>query len=76
MADTLEKRVQDLEYIMAHLPDDLDARFAGVDVKLAMIRESQTRHTADMSGIKRDVSEIRNDLSEIKDSLKSLIERS
>jgi len=42
---SLGKRVQDLEYIIAHLPDDLDARFAGVDVKLAVIREAQTLHT-------------------------------
>ena len=42
---TLEKRVEDLEYIIAHLPDDLNARFAGVDVKLAVIREAQTLHT-------------------------------
>ncbi len=42
---TLEKRVEDLEYIIAHLPDDLNARFAGVDVKLATIREAQTLHT-------------------------------
>lgn len=42
---SLEKRVEDLEYIIAHLPDDLNARFAGVDVKLAVIREAQTLHT-------------------------------
>ncbi|MGQ0457563.1 MAG: hypothetical protein ACT4OU_10930 [Hyphomicrobium sp.] len=42
---TLEKRVEDIEYIIAHLPDDLNARFAGVDVKLAVIREAQTLHT-------------------------------
>ena len=41
----MKKRVQDLEYIIAHLPDDLNARFAGVDVKLAVIREAQTLHT-------------------------------
>lgn len=34
---SLEKRVEDLEYI--------NARFAGVDVKLAVIREAQTLHT-------------------------------
>jgi hypothetical protein len=39
MADTIEKRMQDLEQIIAHLPEDLDARFAGVDAKLAAIRE-------------------------------------
>jgi hypothetical protein len=41
---TLEKRAEDLD-VIAHLPDDLNARFAGVDVKLAMIRESQALHT-------------------------------
>ena len=39
VADTLEKRVADLEYLLTHLPEDLDARFAGVDVKLAGLRE-------------------------------------
>jgi uncharacterized coiled-coil protein SlyX len=39
VADTLEKRVADLEYVLAHIPEDLDARFAGVDVKLAELRE-------------------------------------
>ena len=41
----MKKRVQDLEHIITHLPDDLNARFAGVDVKLAVIREAQTLHT-------------------------------
>jgi hypothetical protein len=27
MDDTLEKRINDLEYVLAHLPQDLDARF-------------------------------------------------
>ena len=45
MQDTLEKRVQDLEEILAHLPEDLDARFAGVDVKLAGLREVLALHT-------------------------------
>jgi uncharacterized coiled-coil protein SlyX len=39
VADTLDKRVADLEYLLTHLPEDLDARFAGVDVKLAGLRE-------------------------------------
>jgi chromosome segregation ATPase len=43
--DTLEKRVQDLEQILAHLPENLDARFAGVDVKLAELREVLALHT-------------------------------
>ena len=44
MQDTLEKRVQDLEQILAHLPEDLDARFAGVDVELAGLREVLALH--------------------------------
>jgi chromosome segregation ATPase len=52
---TLEKRVEDLEYIIAHLPDDLDARFAGVDVKLATIREAQTLHTQRFSTLELKV---------------------
>jgi hypothetical protein len=34
MADTIEKRVFDLEYLLAHLPEDLDARFAGADARV------------------------------------------
>lgn len=37
--------MQDLEHIIAHLPEDLDARFAGVDTKLAGIREVLALHT-------------------------------
>jgi hypothetical protein len=33
MADTLEERVSDIEEILAHLPKDLDARFAGADAR-------------------------------------------
>jgi hypothetical protein len=33
VADTIEKRVSDIEQILAHLPDDLDARFAGADAR-------------------------------------------
>jgi chromosome segregation ATPase len=39
MADTIEQRLRDVEYMLAHVPEDLDARFAGVDVKLAELRE-------------------------------------
>ena len=49
MPDTLEKRVEDLEQILAHLPEDLDARFAGVDVKLAELREVLALHTTRFS---------------------------
>lgn len=33
MAETIEQRVNDLEYLLAHLPQDLDARFAGADAR-------------------------------------------
>lgn len=53
MDDTLEKRVQDLEVIRAHIPEDLDARFAGVDSKFADIREILVLHTTRFSKIDR-----------------------
>lgn len=55
MAATLEKRMTDVEYIIAHLPDDLNARFAGVDVKFAAIRETQLLHTQRFSTIERKI---------------------
>lgn len=45
MADTIEKRVADLEYILAHLPEDLDARFAGTTARIAELREVLALHT-------------------------------
>ena len=39
VADTLEKRRADLEYLLAHIPEDPNTRFAGVDVKPAELRE-------------------------------------
>ena len=53
MDDTLEKRVQDLEVILAHIPEDSDARFAGVDSKFADIREILVLHTTRFSKIDR-----------------------
>ncbi|MFN3624426.1 MAG: hypothetical protein ACK4TP_10225 [Hyphomicrobium sp.] len=54
---TIEKRVQDLEYIIAHLPEDLDARFAGVDYKLAGIREVQALHTTRFTTIEKLIAD-------------------
>ena len=63
MAQSLEKRMTDIEYTIAHLPDDLNARFAGVDVKIATIRETQLLHTQRFSTLERkiDALEIRMD---------------
>lgn len=55
MAQSLEKRMNDIEYIIAHLPDDLNARFAGVDVKIATIRETQLLHTQRFSTLERKI---------------------
>lgn len=69
---SLEKRVEDLEYIIAHLPDDLNARFAGVDVKLAVIREAQTLHTQrfttlelKVDGLDRKVDQLAAQVAEV-----------
>jgi hypothetical protein len=45
MADTIEKRVQDLEHVIAHLPQDLDARFAGVHARLGEVRDAVSAQT-------------------------------
>jgi hypothetical protein len=55
MTQSLEKRMTDVAYIIAHLPDDLNARFAGVDVNLAAIRETQLLHTQRFSKIERKI---------------------
>lgn len=55
MAQSLEKRMTDIEYIIAHLPDDLNARFAGVDVKIATIRATQLLHTQRFSTLERKI---------------------
>jgi hypothetical protein len=45
MADTIEKRVQDVEQVIAHLPEDLDARFAGVHARLGEVRDAVSAQT-------------------------------
>lgn len=48
----------DLEYVVAHLPEDLDARFAGVDTKLAAIREALALHTTRFTAIEHKIAGI------------------
>ncbi len=55
MAQSLENRMTDIQYFIAHLPDDLNARFAGVDVKMATIPETQLLHTQRFSTIERKI---------------------
>jgi tetrahydromethanopterin S-methyltransferase subunit G len=56
--DAIEKRVDDLEQMVARLPEDLDARFAGVDVKLASIREVLALHTTRFTKLETRLAEI------------------
>lgn len=67
---TLERRIEDLEYIIAHLPEDLNARFAGVDVKLAAVRETQALHTQRLSGIERKIDLLAAQVAEVLTKLK------
>ncbi len=75
---TLEKRMSDVEYIIAHLPDDLNARFAGVDVKFAAIRETQLLHTQRFSTVERKIEllDVRLDRLDVRmDGLESRMDR-
>ena len=65
MVDTPEQRVQDLEHVIAHLPEDLDAGFAGVDVKLAAIRETLALHTQRFTTIERKIDLLAAQASEL-----------
>ena len=65
MTETLEKRVADIEQVLAHLPEDLDARFAGVDTKLAQIREVQALHTTRFSTIEQKLNQVAAAVAEI-----------
>ncbi len=62
---TIDKRVQDLEFIIGHLPEDLNARFAGVDTKLAAIREVQALHTTRFTTLEKQISSLGDKLDEI-----------
>ena len=73
MAETIEKRVDELEQVVAHLPEDLDARFAGVDTKLAQIREVQALHTTRFSTLEQKLNQIAAATAEI---LRRLTEQS
>ena len=59
MAETIEKRVSEVEEDLAHLPEDLDARFAGVDTKLAQIREVQALHTTRFTTLEQKLNQLR-----------------
>jgi chromosome segregation ATPase len=77
MAD-LQERVDDIEEILAHLPEDLDARFAGVDTKLASIREVQALHTTRFSTLERKIESLERQAKDVTarmDRLEARIDR-
>jgi hypothetical protein len=55
------------------LPEDLDARFAGVDTKLAQIREVQALHTTRFSTLEQKINQVAAATAEI---LRRLTEQS
>ena len=73
MAETIEKRLTDIEQIVAHLPEDLDARFAGVDTNLAAIREVQALHTTRFTALEQKLNQLAAATAEI---LRRLTEQS
>jgi hypothetical protein len=73
MSEILEKRVADIEQVLAHLPEDLDARFAGVDTKFAQIREVQALHTTRFSTLEQKLNQVAAATAEI---LRRLTEQS
>ena len=63
--DHRETSSDELEQVVAHLPEDLDARFAGVDTKLAQIREVQALHTTRFSTLEQKLNQIAAATAEI-----------
>ncbi|MGE5266761.1 MAG: hypothetical protein ACM3L9_05270 [Deltaproteobacteria bacterium] len=60
MSQLLEKRMADMEYMIARLPHDLNARFEGVDVKFANLRETQILYTERFSTFERRIDVLEN----------------
>lgn len=75
MVQSLEHRMTDIEYIIAHLPDDLNARFAGVDVKMATIRETQLLHTQRFSTIERKIDSLESRMDGLDSRMEGLESR-
>jgi chromosome segregation ATPase len=71
----LNERVNDLEEVLAHLPEDLDARFAGVDTKLASIREVQALHTTRFSSLERKIESLERRVEAINRDLTARMDR-
>lgn len=71
MADTIERRVSDLEQMLGHLPGDLDARFADaragarfdrLSIRLqayeAKVQEGQVTTATQIAGIENRITKI------------------
>lgn len=67
---TIEKRVEDLEFVIAHLTENLYSRFVAVNRKLAEVQETLAVHPARFSEIDDELSGIRGQI----DGLAKLME--
>lgn len=74
-SDTIEKRVSDLEHMLTHIPEDLDARFAGVDVKLAEIREVLALHTTRFTKLETRFNDLERKVDKIDGKLDTILQR-
>jgi hypothetical protein len=75
VAQSLENRMTNIQYFIAHLPDDLNARFAGVDVKMATIPETQLLHTQRFSTIERKIDRLGGRIEGLEGSIGGLESR-
>ena len=65
MAEKLEKRLLDIEQVLAP-PEDLGARFAGVDTKLGQIRQiMQPLHTTRFTTLVQKLNQVAAATAEI-----------
>jgi len=62
---TLDQRVADIEYLVAHLPEDLGARFAGIHTKMAELREAAAIQTHRLGIMDARLSRVEKSIQDI-----------
>ena len=79
MDDTLEKRMNDVERMLVHLPNDLDVRFAGMQAGMGrrfdqLLLRSQT-HDARFDQLAQTHSVLEARLANIERALEALVQK-